>query len=164
MLVSLALHTHELHLVMYHQGNSLLYYVRDRRLQSRTCGSIPVLPYAGTDREQFNLFTLYILSALYLLPIGRIADLVPLCVVAFKVALAFLGPMHHASARSVSATFECLSVDTNVLLAGMSTGALSSQLLTSLIDLLLPCSCTFTLEYNLDCRSKTSDEIELNKT
>ena len=69
---------------------------------------------------QFNRLTWYILSALYLLAMGRIADLVPFCNVAFNVALALFGPMHQCSANVSAVNLECLSEEIKVLRAGTS--------------------------------------------
>ena len=60
------------------------------------------------------------LSALYLLAIGSIADLIPRCVVTLNVALARWMPMPNLSASVSSVTFVCRSVETKVLLSGTS--------------------------------------------
>jgi hypothetical protein len=51
-----------------------------------------------------SLWTSNIRSAQYLLPIGRIVDRIPRCVVARSVALARSGPMQNLSARRSAVT------------------------------------------------------------
>ena len=72
--------------------------------------------------------TLYILSALYRLANGSIAERVPRCVVARSVAFALVGPMQNLSANRPADIFWCRSPDTKVLLAGMSSGFLTLML------------------------------------
>ena len=62
-----------------------------------------------------SLFVLYILSALYRRLKGRIADLMPFCVVADNVALALFGPINHTSANDSADNCLCRSLDTKVL-------------------------------------------------
>ena len=67
-----------------------------------------------------KVLTLYLLSALYLLERGKMADLVPLCVVTLRVALALAGLIPNLSHSISSVTFVCLSVETKVLLDSTS--------------------------------------------
>ena len=78
-----------------------------------------------------SLFMLCILSALYLLLSGMMADLIPLCVVHFIVAAALFGPMPHMSAILIISFFLCLSFDLNVFLLGISCSVCNSDNRTS---------------------------------
>ena len=62
-----------------------------------------------------------ILSARYLLAMGKIADLVPRCVVARRVAFARSGPIPKFSARVSAVILACRSFDRKVRLEGTSS-------------------------------------------
>ena len=66
-----------------------------------------------------------LLSAQYLLLSGNIADLVPFCLVAFNVSLAWSMLIQKASANCAAVTLECLSVDIYDQVAFKSSNALS---------------------------------------
>ena len=80
----------------------------------------------SVEKFPFNSFTPNCLSALYLLLIGGIADLVPLCNIAFRVACALSIPIPNQSARTSVDILECLSVEEYVCLVGISSGASSN--------------------------------------
>ena len=58
------------------------------------------------------IFKMYIRSYLYLRLISKIADLIPLCVVALNFSLGLLMPMHHVSAKFSTLILLCRSWDT----------------------------------------------------
>ena len=84
----------------------------------------------------FRCFKLYILPALYCQQIGSIADLILFCVVTLSVSCAFFVSMHHSSATVSAPNVLCLSVEVNVLFAGIISSVVSLSIFyIDLIDL-----------------------------
>ena len=86
-------------LLLYHKGNGLLPYNK-------------ILLFAqivSVANLSLSLFTPNWRSALYFLLIGKRGDVVPLCVVAFKVCLVLI-PKPNLSASTFADIFICLSV------------------------------------------------------